>query len=124
VDRGTIVGTVTDQNSAMVPSAAVTVVNSDTGQAVKVVTNETGGYLAGSLLIGEYTVSAEKVGFEKVVQSKVSVHVNEVVRVDLTLPVGTVTEQVEVTAAPPLVESETSSLGTVETQERIVRSAP
>jgi hypothetical protein len=38
------------------------------------------------------------------------VDVNKVVRVDLMLPVGTVTEQVEVTAAPPLVDSETSSL--------------
>ena len=46
--------------------------------------------------------------------------VNKVVRVDLRLPLGTVTEQVEVTTAPALVESETSSLGTVETQERIV----
>jgi hypothetical protein len=120
VDRGTIVGTVTDQNSALIPGAFVTVTHSETSRAVKIVTNETGGYIAGSLLIGNYSVSAEKAGFQKILQPNVRVDVNKVVRVDLSLPVGTVTEQVEVTAAPPLVESETSSLGTIETRERIV----
>jgi hypothetical protein len=49
------------------------------------------------------------------------VDVNQVVRVDLTLPVGEVTEQIEVTTAAAIVESETSSLGTTETQERILK---
>src|SRR5579872_729483 len=120
VDRGTIVGTVTDQHNAVIAGAVVTVTNSETGQAVKLVTNEIGGYIAGSLLIGNYSVSAGKAGFQKILQSNVRVDVNKVVRVDLSLPVGTISQQVEVTAAPPLVESETSSLGTIETQERIV----
>ena len=120
VDRGTIVGTVTDQNGAVIAGAIVTVTHSETGQRVKLVTNETGGYIAGSLLVGNYSVSAEKAGFQKILQPNVRADVNKVVRVDLSLPVGTVTEQVEVTAAPPLVESETSSLGTIETPERIV----
>jgi hypothetical protein len=121
VDRGAIVGTVTDQNAAVIPGAAVTVTNSETGQAVRLTTNETGGYMAGALLIGTYSVSAEKSGFQKILQSNVRVDVNKVIRVDLTLSVGTVAEQIEVTAAPPLVDSETSSLGTIESQERIIK---
>ncbi len=120
VDRGTIAGTITDQHSAVIAGAAVVITNTATGQSEKLTTNDVGAYIANTLIIGNYSVSAEKQGFEKVLQSNVSVDVNNVVRVDLTLPIGTVTEQVEVTAAPPLVESETSSLGTVETQERIV----
>src|SRR5579863_2144613 len=119
VDRGAIAGTVLDQNGAGIPAAAVSVTSADTGQSVKLVTDSIGNYIANSLLIGNYSVSAEKAGFQKVLQTGVLVDVNKVVRVDLTLPVGTVTEQVEVNAAPPLVESETSSLGTIETPERI-----
>ena len=120
VDRGTISGTVTDPNDAVIGGATVVITNTATGQAERLTTNETGAYTANTLLIGSYSVSAEKAGFQKVIQSRVNVDVNKVVRVDLNLPVGTVSEQVEVTGAPPLVESETSSLGTVETQERIV----
>jgi hypothetical protein len=120
VDRGSIAGTVTDQHDAVIGGATVVITNTATGQAERVTTNDAGAYLANTLLIGAYTVSVEKSGFQKVVQSNVSVDVNKVVRVDLRLPIGTVSEQVEVTAAPPMVESETSSLGTIETQERIV----
>ena len=120
VDRGTIVGTILDSKGAVIPAAAVTVTNTGTGQVLKLVTNDLGGYVAGSLRIGTYSVSAVKAGFEMVIQPGVSIDVNQVVRVDLSLPVGTVSEQLTVTAAPALVESETSSLGTIETQRRIV----
>src|SRR5262245_34709153 len=119
VDRGAIVGTITDQNGAVIPAASVTITNKDTGQSIRLSTDGSGNYVANSLLIGKYSVSSEKTGFQKVLHTSVTVDVNKVVRVDLTLPVGTVNEQVEVNAAPPLVESETSSLGTVETPERI-----
>ena len=120
VDRGTIAGSVLDQHAASISDATVVVTNTATGQSSRLTTNDAGAYIVNTLIIGSYSVSAEKAGFQKVLQSNVNVDVNKVVRVDLTLPVGAVTEQVEVNAAAPLVESETSSLGTVETQERIV----
>jgi hypothetical protein len=120
VDRGTIAGTVTDPHEAVIGGATVAITNTATGQTERLTTNDAGAYVANTLLIGNYSVSAEKAGFQKVLQSKVAVDVNKVVRVDLSLPVGTVNQEVVVTAAPPLVESETSSLGTVETPERIV----
>lgn len=120
VDRGTIAGTITDQHEAVIGSATVVITNTATGQSERLTTNDAGAYAANTLLIGNYSVSAEKAGFQKVLQSNVTVDVNQVVRVDLTLPVGEITEQVEVTASPSLLESVTSSLGTVETEERIV----
>src|SRR5206468_7722944 len=50
----------------------------------------------------------------------VEVGINQVVRVDLTLQVGATTQTLEVTGAPPLVQTETSSLGTLETTRRVV----
>jgi Carboxypeptidase regulatory-like domain len=120
VDRGTIVGTISDSKGAVIPAAAVTVTNAGTAQILKLITNDSGGYVAGALRIGTYSVSAEKAGFQKVIQSGVTIDVNQVMRVDLSLPLGTLSEQLTVTAAPALVESETSSLGTIETQQRIV----
>lgn len=120
VDRGGIVGTVRDSSDAVVPDATVTITNTETNQSVKLTTDSAGSYVANLLRIGKYAVTAEKEGFQKTVQSNVEVGVNQVVRVDLVLQVGAVTQVVEVTGAPPLVQSETSSLGTIETERRIV----
>jgi hypothetical protein len=54
-----------------------------------------------------------------VVETGVQVGVNQVVRVDLTLRLGAVTETIEVSTAAPLMQAETSSLGTIETERRI-----
>src|SRR5215469_7891490 len=90
VDRGAIAGTVSDQSAALVSGATVAINHLETGQAIRLTTSETGDYIANGLLIGTYSVSAEKNGFQKVVQPRVTVDVNKVVRVDLSLPVGDV----------------------------------
>ena len=120
VDRGALAGTVTDSSGAVVPDATITITNVETNQSMKVSTDNAGGYVANLLRIGRYTVTAEKAGFQKTVQTNVEVNVNQVLRVDLVLQVGAVSQTVEVTAAPPLIQSETSSLGTIETERRIV----
>ena len=120
VDRGAIAGTVTDASGAVVPGATITITNLGTNQSTKVITDDSGGYVANLLRIGDYTVTAEKEGFQKTVQGNVEVGVNLVVRVDMVLQVGATTQTVEVTGAPPLIQSETSSLGTIETERRIV----
>ncbi len=120
VDRGSIVGTVTDSTGAVVPGATVTITNVATNQSVKLTTDSSGAYVANILRIGTYKVTAEKEGFQKTEQASLEVAVNQVVRVDLVLRVGGITQTVEVTGAAPLVQSETSSLGTIETERRIV----
>lgn len=120
VDRGSIAGTVKDVSGAVVPGAAVTIVSTGTQQTINLSTNSSGTFVSTNLRIGQYTVTVEKSGFRRSIQTGVTVSVNQTTRVDATLQVGQVTQSVEVSAAPPLVQSESSSLGTVETQQRIV----
>jgi Carboxypeptidase regulatory-like domain/TonB dependent receptor len=120
IDRGNISGTVTDPSGAAVAGATVTVTNVGTNEAVTLVTGSDGTYTARLLQIGSYSVEAGASGFQKTLQTGVLLNVNQVAQVDLRLKVGTASQVTEVTAAPPLVDTETSSLGTVETQERIV----
>ncbi|MGH9503392.1 MAG: carboxypeptidase regulatory-like domain-containing protein [Terriglobales bacterium] len=119
VDRGGIVGLVADPAGARVSGAQVTVTNLATNQSIVVTTDEKGQYAADLLRIGTYSVTVEKPGFQKAVQSNVDVGVNQTARVDIALRVGSATESVQVTAAPPLLQTEASSLGTIETERRI-----
>jgi hypothetical protein len=118
LDRGAISGTVTDQNQLTLAGAKVTVVNTQTSISSQLLANEGGAFIASSLPIGIYTVTVGAPGFQTVVRRNIPVSVNSVVAVDFQLPVGVVAERIEVTATVPLVDSETSSLGTVETQRR------
>jgi len=119
VDRGAVLGTVTDPSGARIASARITITNHETGQLVHLTTDDQGNYTANLLRIGTYSVSATKQGFETTVQSSVDVAVNQSVRVDLLLKLGSATETVQVTGAPPLLQTESSSLGTIETERRI-----
>ncbi len=119
LDRGGIVGTVTDSAGARVAGAAVTITNLAANQSTKVTTDDSGNFSATLLRVGIYSVTAEKEGFQRIVEASVEVSVNQIVRVDLALRVGATTETVEVTTSVPLLQTEESSLGTVETQRRI-----
>ena len=120
IDRGTIAGTVTDPSGAAVQGASVTVTNVGTNQTVNLTTDSAGIYTARILQIGNYSVEATAKGFQKTLQTGIQLNVNQVAQVDLQLKVGSESQTTEVTAASPLLATETSSLGTVETQQRIV----
>jgi Carboxypeptidase regulatory-like domain len=119
VDRGEIVGTVTDPSGARISGAQIILMNLQTGQSIHLTTDNEGNYSAKLLKIGTYAVSANRQGFQTTVQSTVDVAVNQSVRVDLMLKLGSASEKVEVTGAAPLLQTESSSLGTVETERRI-----
>lgn len=119
IDRGTISGTITDPSSAVLTGATVTVTNVGTGLSVVLSTGTDGSYTARLLHIGTYSVEVTAKGFEKTVVTGIGLTVNQVVQVDVQLKVGTASQITEVTTAAPLIATETSSLGTVETQERI-----
>jgi len=119
VDRGGIVGVVTDPAGAVVAGAQVTVTNLETNQSTTLTTDDQGNYAAKLLRIGMYSVAVEKAGFQKAIEPRVDVGVNQVVRVDLALKVGSINETMEITTAAPLLQTEASSLGTIETTKRI-----
>ncbi len=119
VDSGKIVGTVKDASGAILSAATVTVTETQTNAERKISTNSDGEYVVTELKPGIYTVKAERQGFKTAVESAFKLDINQVVRVDFTLVVGSVQEQVVVTAAEPLVESETSSIGQVIDESRV-----
>ena len=110
---GSIVGTVTDATGSVVPGAKITVTNAETRAVTKTTTNETGGYRAPFLPIGSYDVRVEAAGFQTVLHEAVPVRVDEAVRVDATLQVGNVQDQITITAAPPLLNTENASTGQI-----------
>jgi len=119
VDRGGIVGLVTDPAGARVSGAQVKITNLAANQSSEVITDENGNNAADLLRVGSYSVTVEKAGFKKAVRPSVEVGINRTARVDFSLLVGSAAQTIEVTAAAPLVQTEASSLGTLETERRI-----
>ena len=108
-----IVGTVTDHSGAVLSGAKVTVTSVATGIAKSVVTAGTGEYTVDYLLPGSYNIAVTANGFSTTQQQGVEVQLSQQARVNFQLQVGATTEQVTVEAAPPLLQTEASSLGTV-----------
>jgi len=117
---GSIVGTVTDPSSAVIAGATITVTNMDTSIAVKTTTDASGEYVVTPLNVGRYTVTVEATGFKRSVRSDIQLNVQDRLRVDAKLEVGAVTDTVEVAAAAPALETDTSYLGEVVESQRIV----
>ena len=111
--RGALTGTVTDSTGALVPGAAVTATNRDTGISETAVSNAQGSYTIPLVAPGAYQITAELQGFKRYVRDGVVVEVAQTTRVDIALQVGAVNESVRVTGTSPLVRSTTSELGQV-----------
>jgi len=120
---GAITGTVTDPSGAEVPKARVMVTNQETNAVREVRTNDDGDYTVPLLPPGHYRVAVEKSGFRRSVQSDVTLDVDQLARVDVELQLGAVTEEVKVSGTPPLVQTDTSTLGQV-INGRQVRELP
>lgn len=117
---GTIAGTVKDATGAVLPGASVAVKSDLTGLLREDVTNEQGDYRVPSLPPGRYTVQVTAKGFRGESMTGIPLAVDQVARVDITLKVGPVSEEVTVQGRPVLLESETSSVGQVISNKMIV----
>ncbi len=110
---GSIIGTVTDASGAGVPGANVKITDQDKGTITTTTTNESGNYAKTQLIPGTYTIEVDATGFRKVLNRDVVVNVNQSARVDIAMQVGEVTEQVEVTAAAPLLQTDRADVATM-----------
>src|SRR5688572_22132768 len=119
-ETATIAGTVTDATGAVVPHAVVVATNVQTGISVKTTATDAGTYVIPSLRPGDYSIAVESQGFQKTVRTGVTLQVAQVARIDVTLQTGQLTEVVEVAGATPLLETLTSSRGSVIDQKKIV----
>lgn len=107
-DRGTLTGTVTDPQGAILPVAKLTVRNTQTGATYDTVTTSTGNYSLAQLPAGSYELSIEAPGFKKYVQQGIAVGVAQTSRIDVTMQIGTANESVTVTADAPLLKTESA----------------
>src|SRR5579883_2046430 len=113
MDQGSVTGIVQDTTGAVVPNAQVTLKSTDTGLELQTHTDQNGVYTFSPVKIGNYQVSASAPGFQTTTQSNLHLDVQQRLAVNVQLKPGAATETVEVTTAPPLMQTEEGSTGQV-----------
>ena len=116
--RGTITGSVKDQNGAVIPGASVTIENTATNIKSTVTTNDEGTFLFPLLLPGNYKLSATANGFKTSVREAIKLEVDNRLTIDFQLEIGAAAE-VTVVASDELVERGSVTVGTVVSQRQI-----
>src|ERR1044072_1862072 len=109
----TLQGTVTDAKGAVIPNATVTVKNKNTSVERTAQTDSNGNYQVAALPVGNYSVEVKVEGFKPQVVDQVTLEVAKTVVQNFQLDVGAVSEQVLVTTDLPVIETATTSVGTV-----------
>ncbi len=109
--NGTILGSVADASGALVPNAKMSVLELNTNLTRSVQSVESGNYTFPNLPAGLYTVSVELAGFRKSVRERVDVTINSTTRIDFQLQPGQITEQIEVTAEAPALQTDRTDTG-------------
>jgi len=113
VAGGTILGTVTDQTGAVIAAAQVAITNTKTNVKRVTTTNSDGFYSVPNLLPGDYIVTATATGFAETVDPGITLTVGAQLLVNMSMRLGSSTQQVEVTGAVPSVDLTTSTIGGV-----------
>ena len=109
---GSIDGTITDPNGAVVPAASVTAINVHTGVQTTVATSQAGIYVFPLLLPGTYSITVKQTGFKSLIREGIEVRVALSETIDLKLELGTVQQQVEVKGVAPVLTVNTPTLST------------
>lgn len=117
---GTISGIVRDPSGAVLPGVRIVATNRATGVTATVTTDAVGFYSLQALPVGNYDVQFSRQGFKTNVQSGLELKINDVLRIDVTLAVGDVTEKVTVAADIVQPETVSTQMGQVITEEKIL----
>src|ERR1051326_4896529 len=116
----TLSGSVKDQSGAVLSGVQIRVANPATSFNRSVVTGERGDYVIPLLPVGKYDVTAELPGFKTETRQAIELQVDQRLTLNFEMQVGELSERLVVTEAAPLVQSETSSVGAVVENKRIV----
>ena len=108
---GAITGKVVDEQGALVTNANIKATNVATGYTRSTKTDDAGGYNIQYLPIGGYTVTVDAPGFKKFVQQNLEIAVDQTQPLNVTLSVGAESQTIEVTTAPPVINTATSEVG-------------
>src|SRR5216684_5797716 len=110
---GRIRGTVMDTSGGAVPATSVTLINEATHATRDVQSGANGEYIFLEVPVGTYEINSVSKGFKKYARKGIVLNLNEVVSVDITLQIGAASEVVEVTGAPPVIDTTSTQLGAV-----------
>jgi len=109
----TVVGRITDTTGAVVPQAHVDLLRISTGTHRLTATSDSGNYTVPDLMPGTYTITVTAPGFGTLVTKGVALEVGQNAQEDFTLKVGSTSEQVDVTSAPPAIDLTSSQIDNV-----------
>jgi hypothetical protein len=123
VDRGTIMGQVTDPSGAIIPGVEITARNVDTGVTTNAVTNDAGLYTLSNVPIGTYEIRFALTGFKTYSRTGIQVKVAQTLRVDAALELGDIAETVTVSADATLMKTDTPLVAQT-LQSRVVTDLP
>ena len=115
-----IIGTVQDESGAILPGVVVTTTHISSKFTVERVTDQQGAFLLPSLPVGEQVITAEFPGFKRLVREGISLTVGQRIRLDLTLEVGAITENITVTGSAPLLQNTTAEISSIIENEQVV----
>jgi hypothetical protein len=116
---GRITGTVRDPQGAVLPGATVKLLNPTTGQERIVTTDDAGKFNFPELALGTFRLTVSKEGFRTTVVTDITTSEGVVNNINPVLAIGSVSSQVEVTSAPPLIQTETNSSGGQLSEEQV-----
>jgi hypothetical protein len=116
--NASLTGRITDASKAVVADAKVIVINTSTRIRYESFTNQTGSYYVTNLPPGTYRIEAERLGFKAVIKSNVILHVQDTLEINFEMELGSASESVTVQGGAPLLDTESSTIGTVVEQRK------
>src|SRR5271154_950440 len=119
---GSIAGTVTDSSGAGIPGATITVRQVETNAARVTTTSDIGSYTVTQLAPGAYSVKVDKIGFKTFEQNDIILEINQIAQINAQLGIGSAQETVVVSGAPPVIQTEDSSIGLVVDSQTILNT--
>jgi hypothetical protein len=111
IQEGSLTGTVKDSTGAVMRGVHVKLTNNGTGVSQSAISSSTGTYVFGAVDAGNYTLQADSKGFETYIAKGVQIHVAQASNIDIPLSVGSESQQVTVTTAAPLLQTQDDSIG-------------
>ena len=116
--NASLTGRITDSSKAVAPNAKVIAINTGTRVRFETVTNETGSYYVTNLPPGTYRIEVEKLGFKAVLKTDIILHVQDTLEINFEMVLGSASESVTVRGGAPLLDTESSTMGTIVEQRK------
>ena len=116
---GEVIGTVTDPSGSVVPASTVTLRNQATGQSREAITDASGSFVFQAVVPGNYDLSVNAKGFAPAIARGMIVLVGQTTSQPFQLRIAGTTQEVTVTGAIPLVQTNTSDVGGVLDRQQI-----